>query len=87
MNSSRLQESLKLSIDSENENFNYIDRQELDRIKKDNLRLYSKIIKMNNSPQFGYLGLNKSRLNSQEKAVEAGLFMAQNLKNKSKDHP
>tara|TARA_B110000285_G_C14996619_1_gene549156 strand:+ start:309 stop:545 length:237 start_codon:yes stop_codon:yes gene_type:complete len=28
------------------------------------------------------MGLDKSRLNSKEKAVEAGLFMAQSLKNK-----
>jgi hypothetical protein len=46
------------------------------------MRLYSKIVKMNNSPQFGFMGLDKSRLNSKEKAVEAGLFMAQSLRNK-----
>jgi hypothetical protein len=62
-----------------------IEKQELDRIQKENLRLYSKIVKMSHSPQFGYLGLNKTGLNNKEKAIEAGLFLTKTLKENPKD--
>ena len=41
---------------------------------------------MSHSPQFGYLGLNKTGLTHKEKAIEAGLFLTKNLKSSAKDN-
>jgi len=45
---------------------------ELEWVNRENLRLYQTIVRINNSPQYGYLGLHKSRLNPKNKKLEAG---------------
>jgi hypothetical protein len=42
-------------------------------IARENKRLYSNVVKMSNSPQYAYLGLNMSSLDSDKKKLEAGL--------------
>lgn len=55
-------------------------KQQIRDVNTENRRLYGRIVDIDNSLQFGFLGLNKTKANPQDRALEAGLVLNAKLR-------
>ena len=76
--------SSNISASKQKSNLSVRAKEQMERINNENKRLYGQIVNIDNSLQFGFLGLNKTKRQPQDRALEAGLILKAHFKNQDK---